>query len=31
MKVCSDNLKDQQAYIELWRELAKSGMLVIPD
>ncbi|MDT0603426.1 hypothetical protein [Thalassotalea castellviae] len=30
MKICSDNLKAQQSYIELWRELAKSGLLKNP-
>lgn len=31
MTICSDNLKDQQTYIEIWRELAKSGLLKSPD
>jgi hypothetical protein len=29
--VCLDNLPRQQMYIDLWRELAKSGLLVLPE
>ena len=29
MQVCLDNLEGQQNYIDLWRELAKSGLLEI--
>ena len=27
IKVCQSNLEAQQSYIDLWRELAKSGLL----
>ena len=30
-KVCLNNLKGQQFYIESWRELAKSGLLTFPN
>lgn len=30
-EVCMKNLPDQQNYIDLWRELAKSGLLKLPD
>ena len=30
MKVCMDNLETQQKYIDLWRELAKSGIVQLP-
>jgi hypothetical protein len=29
-KICTQNVEAQQTYIELWRELAKSGVLAIP-
>jgi hypothetical protein len=31
MKVCSDNLKGQQMYIDIYRELAKKGLLATPN
>ncbi|WP_448548881.1 hypothetical protein [Thalassotalea fusca] len=31
MKVCSDNLKNRQDYIDLWRELSKSCILSLPN
>ena len=30
VSTCNNNLKDQQAYIDAWRELAKSGLLQFP-
>ncbi len=30
-KVCSENIDGQQAYIDTWRGLAKSGLLKLPD
>ena len=29
--VCAANLKGQQFYIDLWRDLAKSGVLAFPS
>ncbi len=31
VKICMANLKGQQAYIDIWRELAKSGLLEMPN
>jgi len=31
LKVCVNNIKAQQAYIDSWRELAKSGLLVTEE
>lgn len=31
LKICTANLDGQQAYIDMWRELAKSGMLILPS
>jgi hypothetical protein len=31
VQVCQSNLKEQQMYIDLWREIAKSGLLEIPS
>ena len=31
VEVCVENLSGQQAYIDTWRELAKSGLLAFPD
>jgi hypothetical protein len=30
-KICIENLEDQQGYIDAWRDLAKSGLLVFPE
>lgn len=30
VKICLSNLEGQQAYIDAWRDLAKSGLLTIP-
>ena len=30
-EVCVSNLDGQQEYIDLWRDLAKSGLLIIPN
>lgn len=30
VKICLSNLEGQQAYIDAWRDLAKSGLLAIP-
>jgi hypothetical protein len=30
MRICASNLDAQQAYIDIWRELAKSGLLQMP-
>ena len=30
-EVCMDNISAQQMYIDMWRELAKSGMVRLPD
>jgi len=29
--ICMENIKGQQAYIDTWRELAKSGLLQLPS
>jgi len=31
VKICVGNLESQQAYIDSWRELAKSGLLKLPE
>ncbi|AHJ00702.1 hypothetical protein VPUCM_2743 [Vibrio parahaemolyticus UCM-V493] len=31
MAVCQNNLNLQQAYIDMWRELAKSGLLKLSE
>jgi hypothetical protein len=31
VKICMENLEGQQAYIDTWRELAKSGLLEMPN
>ena len=31
LAVCFKNLEGQQMYIDIWRELAKSGLLKLPD
>lgn len=31
IKVCISNLEGQQTYIDTWRELAKSGLLTMPN
>ena len=31
VKICVSNLEAQQAYIDTWRELAKSGLLEFPE
>lgn len=31
VKVCMENLEGQQRYIDTWRELAKSGLLTMPN
>lgn len=30
VKICLSNLEGQQAYIDAWRDLAKSGLLAVP-
>jgi len=30
-QICSDNSEGQQFYVDTWRELAKSGLLVTPE
>jgi len=31
VEVCASNLEDQQTYIDIWRELATSGLLQMPS
>jgi len=31
VKVCASNLKDQQFYIDKWRELSRSGLFELPE
>lgn len=31
LEICTHNLQTQQMYIDSWREIAKSGLLILPD